>query len=171
MPGMDHARRLLLDELDSRSYILATTEGDTVVGTIRATSMEELPEADPLHDRFGTARFPVPAARQLMVGRLMVAREHRGGRSCSLLFAKAYEEALRRGFEVALLECDPRNVPLYESIGCRQSAAVYCDSQAGLTVPMALLIRPMASKSPRLSLLPSPNSRNERLWSPGRNTA
>jgi hypothetical protein len=141
LPGMDHARRVLADEWDASSVVLAALLGDEVIGTLRLTPADALPEGSALYAPFRAAGIPVPRRRQLLVGRLMVAAPHRGGPACQLLFAAGYAAALQRGFEVGLAECSPRNLPLYESIGCRAIAPAYCEPVYGLNVPLALAIR------------------------------
>ena len=141
MPGMDHDARTLVDPLDSVSHILAAVDDDEVVGTICTTPVSALPGDHPLRPRIEAFSAAVPESRQLLVGRLMVDADYRGGAACPQLFATAYGKALELGFEVALAECSPRNVPLYESVGCRHFGRPYVDSKFGLTVLLALLVR------------------------------
>lgn len=141
LPTMDHDQRTLVDTLDPHSLTYAAIDNGVVVGTLRLTPIVALPRNAPTYLRFGASRLPVPQDKQLLVGRLMVATSHRGGPACLMLFATAYREALANGFEVAYAECNPRNLPLYESVGCRQVGQPFCDAIYGLNVGVVLVLR------------------------------
>lgn len=144
LPDMDHRRGVITDSLDPVSFIFAAVDGDAVIGTFRCTPMSRMPKGDAVRDRLRVFADAVSEARQLVVGRLMVDASHRGGPACALLFAAAYRAALDLGFEFAFAECSPHNVPLYESVGCRQAAPTYFDPDYGLNVTLALIVRDFA---------------------------
>jgi predicted GNAT family N-acyltransferase len=144
LPDMDHARRTVHDALDAHSLILAAMHGDEVVGTIRWTPLSAFGSAVPLHARLALPLWPVDRRRQIVIGRLMVRTSHRGGSVCKRLLKAAYSAALDAGMLLGHVESSPRNLPLYESIGCRRHGLPYGDPHFGLCVPMVLLLRDRA---------------------------
>jgi predicted GNAT family N-acyltransferase/CRP-like cAMP-binding protein len=144
LPDMDHARRTVHDALDAHSLILAAVEGDQVVGTVRWTPLPAFGPALPLHARLALPMWPVDRHRQIVIGRLMVRPSHRGGSVCKRLLKAAYSAALDAGMLLGHVESSPRNLPLYEGIGCRRHGLPYGDPHFGLCVPMVLLLRDRA---------------------------
>ncbi len=141
LPDMDHTHRTAHDALDAHSQILAAMEGDQVVGTVRWTPLPAFGCALPLHARLALNTWPSDRHRQIVIGRLMVRPSHRGGHVCKRLLKAAYSAALDAGMQLGHVESSPRNLPLYEGIGCRRHGLPYGDPHFGLCVPMVLLLR------------------------------
>lgn len=141
IPGTDAAAGTLADALDAGSYILGAFDGDEAVASIRMTPFDELPADGGQRELFGSARFPLPESKMFVLGRLIVAAPRRGSSACMRLLTGIYAHAFRSGFEAAFLLCRPRQVAMYESVGCRGYRGVVGDAQFGLLVPMVHLLR------------------------------
>ncbi len=144
LSDMDHERRTIQDAYDACSSIFAAFEGPRVIGTLRWTPMAAF-QAQPAVSASFDARRLGAIEDQILVGRLVVALDRRGGAACQRLMTVASRAARDAGFTQAFLESSPRNVPLYEAIGCRLCHTVYDDPNFGLCVPMLLVLdRPAA---------------------------
>jgi CRP-like cAMP-binding protein len=139
LPGMDHRRRTFRDAADADSLILGVFAGKEAIATIAVTPMSALGPENGLRRFFGSSNFPVDEARQAVIGRLMVASAYRGSPVCMQLFAAVSEYILRSGLSVGFVECNPRTIPLYESIGCRPCGKPAAHPAYGLVVPMAFV--------------------------------
>jgi CRP-like cAMP-binding protein/predicted GNAT family N-acyltransferase len=138
---MDHEKRVLLDDADRNALTIAAFEGEDAVGTIRLTPFHALSRDDVDRVALEELAVPVDQNRQLVIGRLMVRATHRGTAVSSALFATAYRLAIERGYEFGYLECSPKHVPLYESVGWRPVGPAFAHDGFGLCVPMAMLVR------------------------------
>ena len=147
LPDMDRYRQTLSDPLDEHAFILGAFDGPEAVATVRVVPIAALPQDSDLRDLFECSNFPVPEEQQLTIGRLFVRDSHRGSSCCLQLLSLCYAHCLEHHYELAFLECRPRHVPLYESIGCRPYKQPTGDRPYGLMVPMAFLLRDLAHLS------------------------
>lgn len=142
IPGTDHAAQTLAEALDADSFILADFDDQgTALATLRMTPLAALPAHDPQRALFAVEQFELPESQMFVLGRLMVEAPHRGTAICMKLMTEVYRHAFQRGFEIAFLACRPRQLPLYESVGCRRYRGVVPHPLYGLLLPMVHLLR------------------------------
>jgi len=142
IPGLDHATQTMADALDADSYILAAFDDNgEPIATIRTTPMQALPPDSAWRPFFGCLDFLVPPARQFMIGRLLVSAPHRGSNLWLRLLIESYEHCARSGLDLGFLACRPRQIGMYESVGCRRYKEAAGHAQYGLLVPMVHVLR------------------------------
>lgn len=142
IPGLNHDTQTMADALDASSYILAAfDDSGEPIATIRTTPMHALPLDSAWRPFFGCLDFLVPQARQFMIGRLLVSAPHRGSNTWLRLLIESHEHCARNGLDLGFLACRPRQIGMYESVGCRRYKEAAGHAQYGLLVPMVHLLR------------------------------
>jgi hypothetical protein len=142
IPGLNHTTQTMADALDADSYILAAfDDSGEPIATIRTTPMHALPPDSAWRPFFGATDFLVPQARQFMIGRLLVSAPHRGSNTWLRLLIESYEHCARSGLDLGFLACRPRQIGMYESVGCRRYKEAAGHAQYGLLVPMVHVLR------------------------------
>lgn len=140
MPGADHERRTLRDELDERSTHLMALRGDELIGTIRITW-----GADGLPERFvnwyGLDRFGgFPKGEISFTGRLMVSEGLRSSAVSLALAREAYRLGRERGVGFDFIHTTPALIPFFERLGHRRYASEFLDPDLGPRTPMVLVL-------------------------------
>lgn len=140
MPGADHERRTLRDELDERSTHLMALRGEELIGTIRITW-----GADGLPARFvnwyGLDRFDgFPKKEISFTGRLMVSEGLRSSAVSLALAREAYRLGRERGVGFDFIHTTPALIPFFERLGHRRYASEFLDPDLGSRTPMVLVL-------------------------------
>lgn len=140
MPGADHVRRTLRDELDDRSTHLMALRGDELIGTLRITW-----GADGLPERFvnwyGLERFMgFPKEDLSFTGRMMVSAGLRSSAVSLALAREAYRLGRERGVGFDFIHTTPALIPFFERLGHRRYAPEFLDPDLGPRTPMVLVL-------------------------------
>ncbi len=149
LPGMDHGRGIMRDELDEEGSLLAAVDQDTghLVGTCRGTRLsrpffpERLKEElalGPMIEALGGDAISYSSA-------FMVDPAYRGRTVASLLAGTQYQIGLRRGMRVGVMMCELGLLRLYYQVGYRPfTQPIRPYERAGLRMPLALVLRDRA---------------------------
>ena len=114
----DHEQRLLVDDLEDHSIILAARSASGIIGTVRLN----FPSAGPLSyfgDLYKIDQYEGYENRTVIVTRLMVAERFR---KSSLGFRLSQESlllALRAGVRDAYIDCNAHLIPHFRRLGFR----------------------------------------------------
>lgn len=143
MPGADHERRTLRDELDERSTHLMALRGEELIGAIRITW-----GADGLPGRFvnwyGLERFGgFPKEEISFTGRLMVSEGLRSSAVSLALAREAYRLGRERGVGFDFIHTTPTLIPFFERLGHRRYGSEFLDPDLGPRTPMVLVLGDM----------------------------
>lgn len=139
LPEADHKHRKLLEPLDELSTVYAAFVDDAVVASLRLTPMDRLPQGNPWHMLYHSARFPVAEPAQAMVSRMLIDPKHGRGDVVLALMTAAYDGFRGGGGELVFLRCTGNLVPLYEVLGWRRIGPGFVDPEAGFRLPMVLI--------------------------------
>jgi predicted GNAT family N-acyltransferase len=157
---VNHTERILKDELDDTATLLYLTIDGEIAATLRRNllSISSLPDA--IHhaleiDRF-TAAFPKSALS--FSSRFMVAPEYRNSSVAGAIVVEAYKLARERGIQFDFSHASPWLVPFYENLGFRRYSDNFQDTDAGLQIPLVLLLDDI----PYLQTVHSPMYRSAR---------
>ncbi|MCX4246785.1 cyclic nucleotide-binding domain-containing protein [Paraliomyxa miuraensis] len=117
----DHERRWLRDAMDDHAAIWIARVGDEVVGTGRFVHGPDGRFDEETRHTFDLDTFAgVVDERTILVGsRMLVRAAHRGGMLPVMIIARAFEQAIDRGFELMVGECEPHLVNAWLRLGFR----------------------------------------------------
>jgi hypothetical protein len=139
-------RGYMTDPLDEVGWNYGAFLDGALIGSLRVVDLGRVPDPGPLVEKYrlGPAieRFGIESLCH--VGRLALAPEVRSGNVLAALIVRAYAEALERRLHVAVSDCSPYLLPLYETLGYRAFGAPFNDRVYGLKLPILLLIRDLA---------------------------
>ncbi len=140
MPGADHVRRTLRDDLDERSTHLFAKRGDELIGAIRITwGADGLPEK--FGNWYGLERFNgFPKEEISFTGRLMVSENLRSSAVSLSLAREAYRFGRERGIGFDFIHTTPNLIPFFERLGHRRYAPEFLDPDLGPRMPMVLVL-------------------------------
>lgn len=138
----DHMTRHLTDEYDEYSQLLSAYAGEQLAGTMRLTLGADGPFLTEFVETYGMDRFlsVVPREGMLVVTRFIVSKAHRGTATPFELIAESARIAMSRGVELVFCDCQPHLINLYGQLGFRAYRHIYNDPQAGLAVPLIMII-------------------------------
>lgn len=141
-PGADHGCRQLIDELDEHSRNFALLDDGEVVGSLRCTYLDALPDPSPLASTYqlDPALRTFGRSQIVITSRFVLDPQLRQGTAVSKLMQLAYEEAHRRGARLNYGDCSPHMLDFYEHMGYRRYTAGYNDSFFGFKVPILMLV-------------------------------
>jgi predicted GNAT family N-acyltransferase len=140
MPGADHERRCLQDDLDGRStHLFAEREGE-IIGTVRIVwGCDGLPPA--YIGWYGLERFQVfPESAISFTGRLMVAGKHRHGPLALLLAKEVYRRTLERGVAFDFIHTTHPLIPFFYRLGYRRYRNDFVDPDLGPRTPLVMVL-------------------------------
>lgn len=137
--GCDDENEQLSDPEDAFSQVLAAYDGDTLVGTVRLTTVDRLDAGSSWRGVYGTGDFPVAEDKQQVISRLIVRGDYSGQLVAPKLLMAAYDSLRATGGELAFLHCPPHLVALYEVMGFRRYREGFSHAEAGFRLPMVLI--------------------------------
>ena len=140
-PEADHLGRLLHDSLDDCSYQYALLSNKTVVGSLRATFLDDVSDPSDLVQRFrmGSALCRFGRSAIGTTSRFMVAPEYRGSKAILRLMEAVYVNAGGRGIRLNYGDCSPHMLPLYAHLGYRTYEAPFVCPSYGLKMPLLMI--------------------------------
>lgn len=139
--GVDHERRMIVDDADASAVLFYAEDGDRIVGTVRGNwgalapipaSYRELLDTGPAEEAVGRERVSV-------CSRLMVDPAYRGRTLASLLVLGQYDFGLSMGATVNFMLCELPLLRLYYRLGYRTYRSAI-RPQEGMRVPLALCL-------------------------------
>jgi hypothetical protein len=140
MPGADHERRELRDELDACATQLFIERDGEIAATIRIVwGSDGIPES--YTDWYGLddfGEFPAPVFS--FTGRMMVAQKFRNGPFSLVLAREAYRLGCERGIVFDFIHTTPPLIPFFERLGHRRYKDNFLDPDLGPRTPMALAL-------------------------------
>jgi hypothetical protein len=143
-PGADHERKRLWDPLDDVSVSHALLDGGEVVGSLRVTFLEELPDPEPLIQKFSLqpaiAAFGCSAISTS--SRFILDSRLRHGTAILRLMESAYRHGSScSDVRLNYADCSPHLLPFYEHLGYRRYTRAYNDPAYGFKILMVILLR------------------------------
>lgn len=138
----DHSQKQLKDKLDDIATLLYLKIDGEIAATLRHNPLHfsSLPEALQhalALDRF-TARFADAALS--FSSRFMIAPQWRNSLAAGAIVTEIYKIARDHGTQFDFSHASPWLVPFYENLGYRRYMDNFLDQDAGLQVPMVLLL-------------------------------
>jgi hypothetical protein len=143
-PNMDHANKLLYDEMDEWGILLYAKVGSKIIGTARINIGR--PEDFP---RFWSQNLPFEKFKGFdekalqkfaYSSKVMIAQEYRNSLALYLLMLKVYEFSYTRQVQFNFGVCSFHLLPLYEQFGFRRLGKNLIDPGYGLLASLILLI-------------------------------
>jgi predicted GNAT family N-acyltransferase len=150
----NHADRILVDELDATATLLYLTIDGKIAATLRRNSLQNSVLPPALQRALAIDRFtPAFPNRALSFSsRFMVAPEYRSSSVAGAIVIEAYRLAREQGIQFDFSHASPWLVPFYENMGFRRYADNFVDADAGLQIPLVLLLEDI----PHLKAVHSP---------------
>jgi hypothetical protein len=173
-PYADRERRQLRDSLDDVSTSHVILNGDEVVGSLRVTFLEDVPDVGPFIQKLSMG----PAIRRFGVGALVLTSRFiidpsvRHGTVALRMMRSGYEQAMARSVRLNFGDCSPNLLPFYEHMGYRNYASAFNDPAYGFKLPMVMLLRDHEQFTAAGSVLSSlvrdyPDDTEARSWFAG----
>jgi N-acyl-L-homoserine lactone synthetase len=142
-PEADHDGKRVTDEFDpySNSYGLIDDDG-AVVGTLRASYMDRLPDPSPFIAKYemGPAIDFAGRAAVSATGRFMIDPRLRHGQASAMLLRAAYEDARKNGIRLNFSDCSPYLIRFEERIGQRRYTAPFEDPDFGFKLRIMMVV-------------------------------
>lgn len=142
---VDHANKLIQDELDEWTYLLDARIDSELIATARINigPLEKFPQE--VVDLLAMDTFQVSGIEQAdsnfaFITKLMVTPAHRGSPALYLLIAKCYELCCNNQVQFAFGVCNFDLLRLYEQIGLQRYSRNFIYPGYGLATPIVLLI-------------------------------
>jgi hypothetical protein len=152
--GQGAGTRQLRDDLDDVSTSFGIFEGDEVLGSIRLTLVDDLPDPSALYPKLGFEdaidAFGIQAL--CLTSRFIVDQRARGGTAMLRMMTACFDMASSRGVRLNYGDCSPALLRFYEDMGFRRYRRPYNDPVDGFTLPTVM---PMHDRA-HLALVRSP---------------
>lgn len=167
----DHGRQTLIEPADHlpHSVIFYTEHQGQLTGTARATlgPLDEDDIAPYAAVTDAPALQALPAAKMVLVTRLMVAPNARGLGDAAALVQACFEFSCRNGVVLGLASCKPALQPFFQRSGFAVCGPDYEHPDAGAQRPMLMVVEPafLAARRSRLAALCG-HHRTHSPWSP-----
>jgi N-acyl-L-homoserine lactone synthetase len=171
-PTADHSLRTLVDPLDVISASFALLNQGDVVGSLRLTRLDAIPDPapfiqqlcmQPAVDAFG-------AAALCLSSRFMFhATKPATPKGMFQLLALSYSYCMKNGYRITYGNCSPHLLKFYKHMGYRNYINAYTDSVYGEKLPILLILgdrtRFVRVRSPLARCAASyPEDTNAILW-------
>lgn len=143
-PTADHARKRLWDPLDDVSVSHALLDDGEVVGSLRVTFLEDVPDPAPLIEKYSLQPAITGLGRSAIctTSRFILHPRIRHGTAILRLMEAAYEHgASRESVRLNYGDCSPHLVPFYEHLGYRRYTRAYNDTAYGFKILIVMLVR------------------------------
>jgi CRP-like cAMP-binding protein len=140
-PTADHERKRLWDPLDDVSVSHFLLDDDEVVGSLRVTFLDGVPDPAPLIEKFRMAPAIAAMGRSAIAttSRFIVHPRLRVGLAIYRLMELAYEDGIKRGIRLNYGDCSPHLLPFYEHLGYRRYTKSYNDTAYGFKLLILML--------------------------------
>ncbi|HEV8718271.1 MAG TPA: cyclic nucleotide-binding domain-containing protein [Candidatus Binatia bacterium] len=144
-PAVDHGRKRLWDPLDDVSVSHVIFDDGEVMGSLRVTFLDEVPDPSPLIEKF--ALEPAVAAfgqsAICMTSRFILHPRLRHGTAIFRLMEAAFAHGMARRSYTRFNygDCSPHLLPFYEHMGYRRYTRAYNDTAYGFKIPILMLVR------------------------------
>ncbi|WAL61495.1 cyclic nucleotide-binding domain-containing protein [Thermocoleostomius sinensis] len=144
--GANHAERILKDELDDTATLLYLTIDGDIAATLRRNRLSETPLPNLIHRALEIERFMVAFPKDVLSfsSRFMVAPKYRNSSIAGAIVVEAYKLAREQGILFDFSHASPWLVPFYENLGFRRYGDNFLDVDAGLQIPLVLLLDDIA---------------------------
>lgn len=138
----NHTERTLRDALDETAMLLYVRLKNEIVATLRKNFLSSTSLSDHLSQTFKIEQFAAAFPRHVLSfsSRLMIASELRNSLLLNLIVMEFYRDARARNLQFDFSHAAPWLVPFYENLGYRRYTASFLDPDAGLQIPMVLVI-------------------------------
>ncbi len=137
----DHGRRVIEEPLDRTGHLLAASDGDRIVGTLRINyaRTSDLGDYSTLYqmDRVGAAH----PAHTSIVTKLLVANDYRNTTLAYRLSMAVYRQALNDGILFDFIDVYPARVPFFERLGYCVHVPETVHAEFGTVAVMKLSMR------------------------------
>ena len=144
-PAADHARKRLWDPLDDVSFSHALLDDGEVVGSLRVTFLDDVPDPSPLIEKFSLEPAIAAMGRSAIctTSRFIIHPRLRHGTAILRLMEAAYEDAMVTHSSVRLNygDCSPHLLLFYEHLGYRRYTRAYNDTAYGFKMLILMLAR------------------------------
>ncbi|WP_371380026.1 cyclic nucleotide-binding domain-containing protein [Sporomusa aerivorans] len=173
IPGTDHIRQQVIDELDPWSDLAyAALDNGQIIGAVRATVGMAKDFPDELIRIFKLNRFQEFDDNNSIIcfgTKMMVDPLYRGTPVFFKLMVKSYEYLREHNIDFNFGGCNPYLLPMYEQLGYRRFTSGFQDPGYGFVVPILLLPKDIehfaAIRSPYLRIAKKySNSTAAREW-------
>lgn len=138
----DHERRLMPDSPEVPCQLLYAADGDRALGTLRMQLGCEggLTAAD--QEVYCLDRFAgiVPTEQMAILTRYMTVADYRESDVPARLFDEMVRYLLERGIRMLFCDCRPHLINTYQRQGFRVYGRTYNDEEAGLLVPLVMIL-------------------------------
>lgn len=142
-PGADHERKRLWDPLDDVSVSHLLLDDEEVVGSLRMTFLDEVPDPAPLVEKFKMEPAIAALGRSAIctTSRFIIHPRLRMGLAIYRLMEFAYADAVNREIRLNYGDCSPHLLPFYEHLGYRRYTQAYNDTAYGFKALILMLGR------------------------------
>lgn len=144
-PTADHARKRLWDPLDDVSVSYTLLDDGEVVGSLRVTFLEDVPDPSPLIEKYSLEPAIAWLGRTAicMTSRFILHPRLRHGTAILRLMEAVYEATLASRSSVRLNygDCSPHLLPFYEHLGYRRYTRAYNDTAYGFKILILMVVR------------------------------
>jgi predicted GNAT family N-acyltransferase len=136
----NHVDRTLTDSLDETGILLYATYEDEIIATLRRNFLDTTDLPGTIPQKLSIADFIHPQSQLSISTRLMIAPEWRRSTTVGAIVAEAYKQGRERDLQFDFVHCAPWLVPFYENLGYRRYTQHFLDADAGLQIPMILVM-------------------------------
>lgn len=163
----DHEEGTFSDEHDSTAHLIYAKDEAGIIGTARINWGGDALVSEEFRETYHLNRFEVVAPPEsfMVVTRLAVAKDARGGRLPLLMMRFCATFAMEHNAYLSFCDCQPHLLRLYETLGFRPYAPPYNDPAYGIMVPLLNI----GSDSEHLHKIQSPFAKVLSGWEPPAN--
>jgi predicted GNAT family N-acyltransferase len=138
----NHTDRVLKDDLDETATLLYLKIDDRIVATVRRNALPISSLSVTLRKALAIDRFTAEfsEAQLCFDSRFMIAPEWRNSFAAGLIVAEVYRLGREQGVQFDFSHASPWLVPFYENLGFRRYTSNFLDEDAGLQIPMVMLL-------------------------------
>ncbi|MBD3887547.1 cyclic nucleotide-binding domain-containing protein [Phormidium tenue FACHB-886] len=138
----NHIEKTLKDKLDETAILLYIKFEDEIVATVRKNLLSSSSLSENISQAFAVHRFTAafPTETISFSSRLMVAPQWRNSAVLGMIVMEFYRDARARNLQFDFSHAAPWLVPFYENLGYRRYVDNFFDEDAGLQIPMVLLM-------------------------------
>lgn len=142
VPGMEHDKKLLSDDLDDLAILVYAKIGSRLIGTVRV-NIGRIEDFSPFwREVLSLQRFVEYDDRQLFAytSKFMVLQDYRNSTVAYLLAAKAYELYCQHKIQFSFGICHFYLLRLYEQFGFRRFRGNFVAPGYGIATPYVLIV-------------------------------
>jgi predicted GNAT family N-acyltransferase len=138
----NHTEKTLEDKLDKTAMLLYIKFEDEIIATVRKNLLSSSSLPENLSQVFAIHQFTAAFSTQTLSfsSRLMVAPRWRNSSILGMIVMEFYRDARARNLQFDFSHAAPWLIPFYENLGYRRYIDNFLDEDAGLQIPMVLLM-------------------------------